>query len=1055
MDNSQFAMTLFDAAKRNDFADHSFGCGECITCDLNHSFKVVAEECLHSSRLDLKVSAHVAHAMFYENPYGFSCPLCGIKFCVKGQESDFRVVPGDSWKHQAMCMVADEILDISHCEEHIFVGNKEARCEAVVLTRTLDTHEDVVRLSKCNLVSDTSVVTLRNRVRPVCDFHAVKNVVFFLSLFLQFSGVSAAGANSTDLLDSFVKIAYILLLVLLARVLWKFGTGLEIIMQNLTICISGFSEFVAFKRQWWCLDMLPAVISAGAIFANTWFMHSTNPFQFVKQGYFADKVKDGASLTAILVGTLMFATVPVFGFQFASGKFKSWLAVLKESSYIAWFVHIVEHWCETGDIKIPDDPHHVGSREWREFTKASGYAWSSGEKATDEDISQAKEDLEEKAKTKVRVDNPYSKVTMSLATADDVIEKNRSDSSDSLGSLSSDSEAEKLDRSKKEILSNIDDSTGIYDSEQMLCFSDVCEAIPAIESHATKNYSKDVMKGYEQVVKVYNYCYGVFADMNQEYFAKNVCDDALRDTLKRQGILLVEFFNVLFDVYDNSYVAKEIMKTNPELLGSVLCDLHYFTTGQSKELGETIHLVRKLKVVRTAFLALLPPMPVEKVTAPSIKMKGGLGSKIQKQYSKVAGFIQGETVGGIMTTVKQSFDMSPLKRKAQYCYCWLISKYADWQLSDKSDVKPEEKRDECVRVFKKFSFTAFLWTSVTTIVVLGIALGAAVVKARETFHEDCLGEIPNVPRVSEKGTKQVSGKDYVKKMYTRDARAEVPKQAYENNLYEEPNENDEEPDFEDFSDVKVKGTRAKRRGKAVYGKIKQAMTFKLGDKQFEMDKDELIGYVSKHQEIKGELQSIIADPPIKINAAVERTFSVYFRTPSGERYYLMNAHLVTNKFVTCGHMFDMHEEIKANFVGVEPEYIIGKDGNEWVFKKSQFVEFISADDLGYFPANTGFSMDRLHARVPKDGEMCLLIARDADLGHGEVPNLSSGVCSSKGFYTCSSAAGFCGAPVVAASDGHLLGFHQAGSKIGNFFCPFTKELIEEMKAPLMPKPRHF
>jgi len=1021
---------------------------------------------------------------------------------VKGTKDDYCIETAENWQFQRSLMACDGIFDVSIAEEHIFVGNCTAKCEAIILDKALEpvidvvhssdpdlnnaqevsgtiSFKDIVRVKECGLASDTSLITVRGKVRPVCDFHAVKRMVFFFSLFLQFSGVSAAGTESADLLDSFVKIAYILLLVLLARVLWKFGTGLEIIMQNLTICISGFSEFVAFKRQWWCLDMLPAIISAGAIFANTWFMNSNNPFQFVKQGYFADKVKDGASLTAILIGTLMFATVPVFGFKFASGKFKSWLSVLKESSYIAWFVHIIEHWCETGDIKIPDDPHHVGSKEWKEFTKASGFAWGNGDIATDKDIEKAKEQHELSKSKVVKIENPYAKIR-SKQDADDIIAKVQAESGDEVQKLSdylssssgssSDDEISKIYAGKKEIMATIDDSTGLAGNDEIRYFSNVCDCVPAIEAHACRNY-KDVLKGYAQVVKVYNYCYSSFADMNKEFYAKvsfGPFSEEYKPVLQKQGYLLNEFFNVLFDSYGDSYLAKEIMRTDPELLGNVLVDLHSITVEKSKELGETIVLIRKLKTVRTSFLALLPPMPVESVEAPSMKMTGGLGSKMQKQYKTMVSsiqnlkptvlnsspvqFVRGEVIPGIVTTVKEGFDMTPFKRKAQYAYCWLINKYADWQLSDKEVIKPEEKQEECVRVFKKFSFTAFLWTAVTTVVILGVALGAAVVSAREKYHEDCEENIPNVPKVHEKGTRQVSGKDYVKKMYTRDATADVPKQLYETSLYDN---SEEEQDFEDSSGPVSKGARSKRRGKAIYAKTKQAITFKLGESQFDIPKDDLIGYLEKHKEVRTELQSIIADPPIKINPAVERTFSVYFKIPSGERYYLMNAHLVANKFISCAHMFDMHEELKNNFAGVEPDYIVGKDGNEWIFKKSQFVNFVTADDLGYFPANTGFSMDKVHPRVPKDGEVCLLVARDADLGHGEVPNLSSGICSKEGFYTCSSAAGFCGAPVIASSDGNLLGFHQAGSKIGNFFCPFTKELLEEVKAPLMPRPRHF
>jgi hypothetical protein len=69
--------------------------------------------------------------------------------------------------------------------------------------------------------------------------------------------------------------------------------------------------------------------------------------------------------------------------------------------------------------------------------------------------------------------------------------------------------------------------------------------------------------------------------------------------------------------------------------------------------------------------------------------------------------------------------------------------------------------------------------------------------------------------------------------------------------------------------------------------------------------------------------------------------------------------------------------------------------------------------------------------------VCVFEFTDGDQAE---PGVGIGMCNSKGHYNAPTLPGACGGPVVAVSDGALVGFHIGGGEEMNCFIPMDEEI---------------
>lgn len=103
-----------------------------------------------------------------------------------------------------------------------------------------------------------------------------------------------------------------------------------------------------------------------------------------------------------------------------------------------------------------------------------------------------------------------------------------------------------------------------------------------------------------------------------------------------------------------------------------------------------------------------------------------------------------------------------------------------------------------------------------------------------------------------------------------------------------------------------------------------------------------------------------------------------------------------------------------------------------------------AEDLGvYVHCGTVKCEKRWLMRPPKN-EQVMQVGFTA--GDQMEPEYGIGFCSASGLYDAPTKPGDCGGPVVACSDGALVGFHIAGGTDVNRFVPMTEDLAKRLKA---------
>jgi len=99
-------------------------------------------------------------------------------------------------------------------------------------------------------------------------------------------------------------------------------------------------------------------------------------------------------------------------------------------------------------------------------------------------------------------------------------------------------------------------------------------------------------------------------------------------------------------------------------------------------------------------------------------------------------------------------------------------------------------------------------------------------------------------------------------------------------------------------------------------------------------------------------------------------------------------------------------------------------------------------DLGIFMAS-GVKSPNWTMRAPKNEQVMQLGFTRPDQIE---PELAIGFCSAEGVYDAATSEGDCGGPVIAVSDGNLVGFHIAGGPLVNRFIPMTEKLAEMLRA---------
>lgn len=102
-----------------------------------------------------------------------------------------------------------------------------------------------------------------------------------------------------------------------------------------------------------------------------------------------------------------------------------------------------------------------------------------------------------------------------------------------------------------------------------------------------------------------------------------------------------------------------------------------------------------------------------------------------------------------------------------------------------------------------------------------------------------------------------------------------------------------------------------------------------------------------------------------------------------------------------------------------------------------------AQDLGVYFHHGAVAINKGWHMRPPGNEQVILYGFDAS--NDDEPTMGVGYCNSAGVYDAPSQVGNCGGPVVAATDGHLVGFHIGGGTKVNKFVPLTGELIERLK----------
>lgn len=100
-----------------------------------------------------------------------------------------------------------------------------------------------------------------------------------------------------------------------------------------------------------------------------------------------------------------------------------------------------------------------------------------------------------------------------------------------------------------------------------------------------------------------------------------------------------------------------------------------------------------------------------------------------------------------------------------------------------------------------------------------------------------------------------------------------------------------------------------------------------------------------------------------------------------------------------------------------------------------------AEDLGIYYHGGTVPGPKFVLRPPKNEMVYHLGYSEGDQVE---PDMSAGLCSDQGLYDAATTFGHCGGPVIAVSDGALVGFHIAGGQIANKFIPITKELAEKL-----------
>jgi len=157
--------------------------------------------------------------------------------------------------------------------------------------------------------------------------------------------------------------------------------------------------------------------------------------------------------------------------------------------------------------------------------------------------------------------------------------------------------------------------------------------------------------------------------------------------------------------------------------------------------------------------------------------------------------------------------------------------------------------------------------------------------------------------------------------------------------------------------------------------------------------------------------------------------------------FINNGFSYKSRLITTSHGIKDHDNVSA---------ISGMGA----ISELDYLDHSKVDsDLVFFRKPANYKGVKITLRPPVQGERVYIMTYKE---HGEMPVISNGVVSGpmgggcRWYYTCDTAYGDCGAPIVA-NDGKVVGFHVGGGSTGagvNSFIGITDALLTELDAPL-------
>ncbi len=905
--------------------------------------------------------------------------------------------------------------------------------------------------------------------------------------------------------------------------------------------------------------------------AMKYFKPASNPFLFKSQGKFADKLKEGTSILSILMGTLMFALVPILGVAVATGKCKKWLTLLKESSYVCWFINVVESWWSSGEIKIPENPHSSGTKEWQEWKDNLAAAdpqwrWKPKESSSSSSHSSSSSSVEEMNKKgqedakKAEASSKTTTFTSGWFDAENAEWKGKNLAKLPFSKINWDFVGWKN--------WNGVEPKGISHSFKMWCaekepwFVDVRDHLELIDGDSEQLFENMGNNKHVNLLEAYDYTQ-IWNCVVEHVIEGKPVDVSPRDEqlLCHYTTALVQYLylsksDVPVDI--GHWVWACVNLRHDEIDQITRCyALHmrdHFVELKKEKTNHCEFLMRagmkhhlwddfEIKAFPEVGKAGLGTPKRDKANNVLNENLGHLGLVYGKEANRVPGeVIKSDKVNNSRFTTFVAAVDSPVKRrmilmdeeidhnntdpeywsklnekynddkiieaKAQngaffgfnlflaYVYGTIIDTtsywYTQWKMPSGCTWDEEKalRAANASALAEKVPFDTF-WKGVA--VVYGSLITIGVAWKIKQFCDD--GEVIETDMErpladnEARGVRAGGGKEYFKKLYSN---AEPHNDLWAKQFQEDTLDNDDTAvdELTGQNDVYV-GRRAARKGLNFRFQCLEAVKLSRRKPQYKDTRNELRkklklahaatermnkpsgnvkirhnGVIKEwsnaavhdtniiHDSVQLELQKTIVNSPREYNAQAENLYSFSLQLVDGTKHFIMNAFKIANKFVLCEHAFSDYEDIVKAQGGMEPEYLIHKDGTEYKFKQKEFVPGLALD-LGYFPFNVPLNLPRVNLRTPRDGEPCVIVARDEKIKDGAFPLMDTGICNSQGYYTCGTKEGFCGAPVISVIDGSILGIHQAGSSIGNYFCPMSAEVIEKLRAPLLPKRQLF